>query len=310
MRPETSSKGPLAAVKGRLSKKNLTPYLFIAAAAIFMVATVAYPFIDTLRLSFYDMNLLRPDLGQQFVGLQNFVTVLTGATFRNTLLRTAVWTAISVTAKVLIAMTAAFLLYQPFRGRWIYQSLIFVPWVTPAVVAAVSWKWIYDGQVGMLNYILVKLGVLSEPYSWLGNTTSAFLAVVTVDIWWGIPIMTILLIAGLRGIPGETLEAAAVDGASPWTRITRIMLPQLLPVMVTASLLSLIWTFNSFMIIWTMTKGGPAGATEILVVKTYEQFFGAFEVGIGATYAMITMAILLVISILYTRILVKEEGEL
>ena len=224
------------------------------------------------------------------------------------MLRTVTWTTVSVGAKLLIGLSAAFLLYRKFRGRRVYQALIFVPWVTPAVVAAVSWKWVYDGQIGMLNYALVQLGVLSEPYSWLGNTTSAFFAVVAVDIWWGIPLMTILLIAGLRAIPPETLEAAAVDGASGWTRIRYITLPQLLPVIVTSSVLSLIWTFNSFPIIWAMTKGGPAGATETLVIKTYQEFFGSFNLGVGATYAVIALAILLVISILYTRTLSSEEG--
>lgn len=120
--------------------------------------------------------------------------------------------------------------------------------------------------------------------------------------------MTILLIAGLRAIPPETLEAAAVDGATGWTRIRYITLPQLLPVIVTSSVLSLIWTFNSFPIIWAMTKGGPAGATETLVIKTYQEFFGSFNLGVGATYAVIALAILLVISILYTRTLSSEEG--
>jgi multiple sugar transport system permease protein len=294
--------------KKRLSKINFTPYLFLAAATVFMVATIAYPFVDTLRLSLYQSNPTRPDLGEQFIGLRNFVNVLTDVTFWTVLLRTVAWTTVSVGAKVLIGLSAAFLLYRKFRGRRVYQALIFVPWVTPAVVGAVSWKWIYDGQNGMLNYALVQLGVLSEPYSWLGNTTSAFFAVVAVDIWWGIPLMTILLIAGLRAIPPETLEAAAVDGASGWTRIRYITLPQLLPVIVTSSVLSLIWTFNSFPIIWAMTKGGPAGATETLVIKTYQEFFGSFNLGVGATYAVIALAILLVISILYTRTLSSEEG--
>lgn len=294
--------------KRRRLRRNLTPYFFLAAAAIFMLATVGYPFVDTLRLSLYEANLMRPDLGQQFVGIQNFVTAFTTPTFWSVLGTTVAWTAISVTAKLLIGLTVALLLYAPFRGRRVYQTLLFVPWVTPAVVAAVSWKWIYDGQVGMLNYALLKLGIISDSYSWLGNTTSAFFAVVVVDIWWGIPLMSILLIAGLRGIPPETLEAAAVDGASTLTRLWYVTLPQLLPVIVTASLLSLIWTFNSFPIIWAMTRGGPAGATEILVVKTYELFFGSFEIGLGATYAVITLVILLFVSVVYTRVL-RQEGE-
>lgn len=273
-----------------------------------MLAVVGYPFIDTLRLSLYEVNLMRPDLGQRFIGLQNFIRALTNPEFWSVLFRTVGWTVLSVAAKLFIGLTAALLLYQPFRGRRIYQTLLFVPWVTPAVVAAVSWKWIYDGQVGMLNYALIQLGVISEPYSWLGHTISAFFAVVLVDVWWGIPLMTILLIAGLRAIPPETHEAATVDGASPWANLIHITLPQLLPVIGTASILSLIWTFNSFPIIWAMTRGGPAGATEILVVKTYDLFFGNFALGLGAAYAVITLAVLLIISLIYVRIL-RRQGE-
>jgi multiple sugar transport system permease protein len=291
----------------RLARVRATPYAFLAAAVIFLAVTILYPFLDTVRLSLFQENAARPDLGRDFVGLGNFADVLGSDSFWSTLLRTLAWTGLSVSAKLLLGLITALLLYRPFRGRRIYQALLFVPWITPGVVAAITWKWIYNGQVGILNYVLDSLHVISEPRSWLGDELSAFLAVVVVDIWAGVPLMTLLLIAGLQAIPDELLDASRVDGATSWTQTRYVILPQLRPVIAIASVLSIIWTFNAFQIIWPMTRGGPVGATETLVVRTYRELFGEFNIGLGATYAVISLAILLVTSLIYMRLVRGRE---
>jgi len=233
--------------------------------------------------------------------------LVTNSEFWVALSKTLIWTISSVAGKTLIGIIIALLLNQSFKGRGIYRTLILVPWVTPQVVGAIVWKWVYNGEYGMLNYFLISLGILEKSRSWLGNETTAFIAALINDMWVGIPFMSIVFLAGLQAIPTEMYEAARVDGANNLKQLIYITLPQLKPVFLVATILSTIWTFNSFNIIWTLTRGGPINATETLVVKTYKVAFQQFNIGLGSTYALIVFFILTIFSIFYWRRFTSEE---
>ncbi|ACL68840.1 binding-protein-dependent transport systems inner membrane component [Halothermothrix orenii H 168] len=255
----------------------------------------------SFRNSFFHEILIRPWEGTKFVAFSNYFKLLSSGDFWSSFSRTIGWTVSSVIGKTVIGLIIALLLNKKFRGRGIYRTLILVPWVTPQVIGAIVWKWIYNGEYGMLNYVLIKLGFLEQGHSWLGNPDTAFLSCLIDDIWVGIPFMSIVFLAGLQAIPQEMYEAAQVDGAGKLKQLFFITLPQLKPVFLTATILSTIWTFNSFNIIWTLTRGGPVNATEILVVKTYKTAFQKFNIGLGSTYAVIIFIILMIFSITYWR---------
>jgi len=266
-----------------------------------MLFVVAYPVLLSFKNAFFHEILIKPWEGSGFVGFQNFIKLLGDKDFWIAFYKTIIWTISSVAGKTLIGLIIALFLNQSFRGRGIYRTLILVPWVTPQVVGAIVWRWIYNGEYGMLNYFLLTTGIIDKSQSWLGNQLTAFIAALVNDMWVGIPFMTIVILAGLQAIPSSIYEAARVDGASKVKQLFYITLPQLKPVFLTATILSTIWTFNSFNIIWTLTRGGPINATEILVVKTYKTAFQQFNIGMGSAYAVIIFIILMTFSIFYWR---------
>ncbi|TDO94216.1 carbohydrate ABC transporter membrane protein 1 (CUT1 family) [Halanaerobium saccharolyticum] len=288
-------------------RKRYLPYLFIMPAVIFMLLIVAYPILLTFRSSLFHEVLIRPWEGVEFVGMDNFVTLIKNQEFWSSLQRTAIWTVSSVLGKTLIGLSIAILLNQKFKFRGIYRTLILIPWVTPQVVSAIIWRWVYNGEYGMLNYVLMRLGLINTGISWLGHKTTAFIAAVINDMWIGIPFMIVVFLSGLQGIPNELYEAAKVDGANRIQTLFKITLPQLKPVFLTATILSIIWTFNSFNIIWVLTKGGPVNATETLVIKTYKEAFGKFDIGMGSTYAVTTFILLMIFSLFYWRMFSEKD---
>ncbi|QTM00103.1 ABC transporter permease subunit [Iocasia frigidifontis] len=272
-----------------------------------MLLIVAYPILLTVRTALYHEVLTRPWEGVEFAGLSNFTKLLQDREFWGALQRTLIWTVSSVMGKTLIGLAIALVLNQKFKIRGLYRTLILIPWVTPQVVSAIIWRWVYNGEYGMLNYVFMKLGFISEGISWLGHRSTAFIAAVINDMWIGIPFMIVVFLSGLQGIPQEIYEAARVDGANKWQQLFKITLPQLKPVFLTGTILSIIWTFNSFNIIWVLTKGGPVNATETLVIKTYKEAFSKFDLGIGGAYAVTTFILLMIFSLFYWNLFKAKE---
>ncbi|BAS27836.1 carbohydrate ABC transporter permease [Limnochorda pilosa] len=292
----------------RLGSEQRTLILFLAPALVFLFAVVIYPLATTLWGSLFEESLVRPAAGGRFVGLSNYGLVLGDASFWATLGRTVVWTVGSVLGKTLIGLALALLLNGSFRGNGIYRVLLLIPWATPQVIGAIVWKWLYNSENGYLNYLLLMLGVVDERVSFLGSPSTALLSTMIVDMWFGIPFMAIVMLAGLQSIPRELYEAVAVDGATSWRRFRDITLPLLTPVLGVATNLSVVWTFNSFNIIQTLTRGGPVRATEILVIHAYKEAFGRYDVGVSSTYSAIIFLILMAFSLVYWRVL-RKGGE-
>lgn len=284
-----------------------SPLPYLLPLFIFMLIMVAYPIGRVIYLSFTQNILTRPDLGVSFIGLDNYRTLFGSQEFWRTFGRTSLWTSYSVAGKTLAGFGLAWILAKNIGFKKVYLFLLLIPWVTPLVVGSVSWRWVYDGQFGMLNWILMKIGVIHEPYVWLGHKTSAFFATGVTDIWHGLPFMVLIMLAGLQAIPEDLTESANIDGASAYDRLRYIVLPLMTPIIVVATTLSAIWTFNSFGVIWPMTRGGPVDATSTLIVEAYKKSFGAFDMGMGSAYAVVIFITLLLFTVLYKRLLDRQE---
>jgi len=236
----------------------------------------------------------------EFVGLQNYIDILTGEStrFYPVLVWTVIWTVVNVFFHYTIGLALALALNQKFRGRTTYRLILLLPWAVPAYITAISWLFIFNGEYGLLNNILGVFGLPSV--SWLSTWPWYYIMPIIVNVWLGIPFMMVVLLGGLQSIPGDLYEAAQMDGASPTQSFWNITLPQLKSVSTTVILLGSIWTFNIFVVIFFITGGGPGGKTEILVTYTYNGFtLGQYA--IAATYGVLIFSLLLVFSSVYRR---------
>ena len=288
----------------RLFDPNRSPLPYLLPTLLFIGVFLAYPIFDVIKQSFEHNVPIRPWEPQGFVGLDNYVALFRSAAFQRALLVTVGWTVLSVAGKLVVGFGTALLLQRPFPGRRLYLTLLMVPWVTPMVVAAVVWRWVLNSEYGQFNGLLDLLGLPVVP--WLGQSGTAFLATATVDMWIGIPFATMVLMAGLQSIPDELYEAALIDGAGAWDRFRFITVPQLRPVLLVVLLLMSVWTFNSFEVIYPMTKGGPTGATTTLVIQAYQTAFGSFDFGMAAALSTVIFLILLAVSFGYWRLLGRD----
>jgi multiple sugar transport system permease protein len=289
-----------------LKEETLVGYLFVAPIVVVLLLLVAYPFFKAFQLSLTDKMIGFPD--PSFVGLDNYTNLLKDPKYWQTLGNTVIFTVASVGIKMPIGMGIALLMNQKIRARSIMRGIVLLPYAMPALTAVLIFSWFYNDQFGVFNYVLMQLGVISEPKAWLGMTSTALPAVTAVNIWKGFPFFVMTLLAGLQGISADLYEAANMDGASAIQRFWNITVPGVWPVLMITTLLSTIWTFNDFMIIYILTKGGPAYSTMVLSVMTYETAFSSFELGRGTAIPVTIMPILGVLVVLLTRAMSRQEA--
>ena len=276
-------------------------YALIAPAAIYILAIVAWPLIETVRLSFTNSSLA----GEEYIGLENYEKMLGSKKFNKIVIRTFVWMFFSVSLKLIAGLIGAVLLNAKLPGRGMFRVLIMPPWVVPIAIGMLGWLWLYNGYFGIIAGVGMKTGILDGPFGFLAYKQSAFISTIIADVWVGTPMVTIFFLAAMQGVPKDLYEAAYCDGASRWHRFFKITLPQITPVIITMALLSAIWTFNSFEIIWILTEGGPRGATTTLIIDTYKMALGNYKFGKGAARAVVVMILLTVFAAFYMAILLK-----
>ena len=276
-------------------------YALIAPAAIYILCIVAWPLVETIRLSFTNSSLA----GEEYVGFENYERMLESKKFHKIVFRTFLWMFFSVSLKLIIGLIGAVLLNANVFGKSAFRVLVMPPWVVPIAIGMLGWLWLYNGYFGIIAGIGMKTGILDGPYGFLAYKTSAFISTVIADVWVGTPMVTIFFLAAMQGVPKDLYEAAYCDGASKWSRFYKITLPSITPVIVTMALLSAIWTFNSFEIIWILTEGGPRGATTTLIIDTYKQALGNYKFGRGAARAVVVMILLTLFAGFYLSLLVR-----
>ena len=280
---------------------TLYAWLLIAPAALFLILIVGWPLVETVRLSFTDAGLG----GEKYIGWQNFEKLFKSRKYPGIVGRTFYWMFLSVSLKMILGLIGALLLNVKLRGRTTFRVLVMPPWIVPMAIGCIGWLWLYNGHFGIISGVLMHLGLLDGPFSFLAYKTSAFYSTVVTDVWIGTPMVTIFFLAAMQGVPQDLYEAAYVDGASRWYRFRRITIPQIMPVIVTMALLSSIWTFNSFEIIWILTEGGPRGATTTMIIDTYKMAIANYKFGYGATRALMVVILLTVFSLIYLLLLNK-----
>jgi len=283
------------------SSPTFLAYVLIAPAAIYILAIVAWPLAETIRLSFTNSGLA----GEEYVGLENYEKMMGSKKFNQTVIRTFVWMFFSVTLKLVIGLIGAVLLNAKLPGRGMFRVLIMPPWVVPIAIGMLGWLWLYNGYFGIIAGVGMKTGILDGPFGFLAYKQSAFISTIVADVWVGTPMVTIFFLAAMQGVPRDLYEAAYCDGASRWHRFFKITLPQITPVIITMALLSAIWTFNSFEIIWILTEGGPRGATTTLIIDTYKMALGNYKFGKGAARAVVVMILLTIFAAFYMAILLR-----
>jgi len=276
-------------------------YALIAPAAIYILLIIAYPIVETIRLSFTNSSLA----GEDYVGFENYERMLSSKKFNKIVTRTFVWMFFSVSLKLFIGLIGAVLLNANLKGRSMFRVLIMPPWVVPIAIGMLGWLWLYNGYFGIIAGVGMHTGILDGPFGFLAYKQSAFISTIIADVWVGTPMVTVFFLAAMQGVPKDLYEAAYCDGASKWDRFYKITLPQITPVIITMSILSAIWTFNSFEIIWILTEGGPRGATTTLIIDTYKQALGNYKFGRGAARAVVVMILLTLFAGCYLALLAR-----
>jgi multiple sugar transport system permease protein len=290
-------------------KTTIWPYLLVAPALAVVLAVVFVPAINAIAMSFQSYDLRRPSsIG--FIGLKNYAAVLADPLFWRATLKTILWVGFGVGLQFVFGFALALLLNQDFAGRGIVRSVSLIPWVTPGVLIGLMWRWIFDGNYGVLNDFLLRLGLIHDKIPFLAQESTAFPAVILTIVWQGIPFFAIMLLAGLQGIPDELYDAADVDGASGLQRFFRITVPSLKGVIFVTTLLRVIWVANSVDVIFNMTEGGPAYSSQTLSVYIFSKG-NSLNLGYASTMSIMLTLLLATVAALYLRnIFRNQEGKL
>ncbi|MBZ9736632.1 sugar ABC transporter permease [Mesorhizobium sp. CA18] len=275
------------------------PSLFLAAVVIF------WPVWDLIQISTHDVN--RFGQLREFSGLANFAALAADPDFVAALWRTALWTVLVVGGALLLSIPVAIILNTDFYGRGLARVIIMLPWAVSLTMTAVVWRWALNGESGMLNSALMKLGLISQNIQWLASAETAFPMQVLIGILVTVPFTTTIFLGGLSSIPDDLYEAAALEGATPLQQFREITFPLLKPFINIAIVLNTIYVFNSFPIIWVMTQGGPANSTDILVTHLYKLAFRIGRLGEASAVSLVMFAILLVFTMIYVRLAMREQ---
>ena len=283
----------------RLGRRHL-PFLLIAPSLILAIGIIIYPFFLILRLSFANVSPFGQVRG--FVGWANYTHVLSDPIFYGALWRTIIWTAFVVGGTVVISVPVALVLQQDFYGRGVARTIIMLPWALSLAMAAILWEWSFNPDYGMINRILLGVGLIRAPVHWMARADTAFPVEIAIGILVSIPFSTTIFQGGLSSIPTDIYEAARIDGASGGQQFRFLTLPMMKPFITIAVVLNVIYVFNSFPIIWVMTQGGPDNLTHILVTYAYQLAFSLGRPGPAAAVSMLMLVIVLSFTAVYLRL--------
>jgi multiple sugar transport system permease protein len=286
----------------QLSEGRRWAYYLIVPSLVLVLAVVIYPVASGILLSFREMRLNRPDLGTGFIGLEHYIDLFSDRTFRTAAGNTLLWVTAGVTTQFLLGLVTALALNRTLPGMRLARILVLLPWILPSVVAGNMWALMLDSRLGVINDVLVKLGLLTEYKAWFADPNTAMPAALVVALWQAFPFFTLLLLAGLQGIPDDLYEAASVDGANRWQQFTGITLPLLKPIIVATVVLRVIGMVNSPDMLLILTNGGPGHATQMLSLYAFQKAYNQFDFGYAAAIAAIMLLILMVFTVIYVRV--------
>ena len=302
---QTAPRGPLQALSAALDREATLGYVLVAPVAIILLGLVAYPLAYAVQLSLLDKTI---GADGKFVGLQTILGLWDSSLYRQTLRNTLVFTAGATVMKLAIGFGVALLINEQFVGRKLVRAAILLPWIVPTVLSGMAWQWMFTPNFSVLNWILVHSGLVTRGLPWLTNPDLALFCVMLVNAWRAVPFFAITLLAGLQTIPAELYEASAIDGAGRWQRFRYVTFPLILPILTITLVLSIIWTFSDFQVVYSLTKGGPLNSTHVLATLSYQVGLQSGKISEGVAISLTMLPLLLVLVVFQLRQLRRSGG--
>lgn len=290
-------------------RRNRSGYLLIAPAVISILLLSVYPLLRGIWISFlnYDMTKANTASFGTFAGLKNYAVVFANAKFQGAVVNSVVWTLVNLAAQVLLAMGVALVLNEKLKGRAVFRTVSLLPWAIPSAISALTFSALYDTKIGVFNTLLLRLGILKESYSFLGNVDTAMASVIVANVWKSTPFLMIFILAALQGVSHEMYESASIDGAGKVKRFFYVTLPNIKEPMAVAVILNAISIFNNFNAIWLLTKGGPLNRTEIMYTYAYRQAFVDHKFGYAAAVSVVIFIVIAILTVIYIRMISSDR---
>ena len=289
----------------RSMRKQWTAYLFLAPGILLFGVFTALSVSYALYLSFHEWNVLEPQ--KPYVGLDNYQRLLDDRRFRDAVVNTGYYTVTSVPLTIVLGLLIALLLNIQIRARGLFRALFYLPVITPLVIAAIIWKWVYQGDYGLLNYYLMRLHIIDEPLLWLADKRLAMPAVVIMSVWKSVGFAMVVYLAGLQAIPQDLYDAAKVDGANGWRRLRDITIPLLSTTTFFLVVILVIGSLQAFTQIFVMTNGGPVGSTTTIVYYIYQHAFKRFDMGYASAMAFALFVLMFGFTLIQMRFFYREH---
>jgi multiple sugar transport system permease protein len=287
---------------GELSETRYWMYLLLLPSALLITAVVLYPTVYGFHMSFHEMRLNRPDLGTGFVGLKHYARMVSDPIFWTSLINTAVWATTSIILEFLVGLIAALALNRNLPGTKVLAVLILLPYFLPNVVAGHMWALMLDPRLGVINDVLVRIGFLDAYKAWFADPTTAMGAAIVVEVWHSFPFFTLLIMAGLKGIPTDLYKAADIDGAGPFAQLRLITLPMLKTIIAAAVILRVIGLVNSPDLLLILTSGGPGRSTQVLSLYAFQMAYKDFNFGYAGALSVVMFILLMGFAYVYIRL--------
>jgi multiple sugar transport system permease protein len=284
---------------------RLSGYLLVLPAVIYVLALIGFPLVLGIWYSLTDVTVAREG---HFVGLKNFITAVRDPTFDLAVRNTLIVAVVATAAKITLSVALAFLLLGAFPGRGALRMLFVLPWTIPIALSTIAWKWMFHSQFSVVNWLLLKAGIIDQGIQWLGTPVPAMFAVILVSTWRAVPFGAIVVLAGLTALPADIIDAARVDGAGWWTRFQKVIVPLIAPILFVAVLFDLIFTLTELTVVYLLTGGGPVDQTQVLANYALQVGVAGSQLGQGAAIALFLLPLLLVLTILSLRAIARREG--
>jgi multiple sugar transport system permease protein len=289
--------------------RHWADYLYVLPALIVMMAVIGYPIYYTVYLGFFSTP---PSLAMEdkiWVGLDNYKRILRSESFRDVTKNTFVWTFFSTAIAFVMGFGAALVVQREFIGRGLVRGVLLIPYVISAVAASYIWRWLYHSDSGLISGLLMDLGFIDHRIVFLDDIDRVLPALIVANVWKEFPFVMIMILAGLQTVPDQLHRAAMVDGAGPFSRFIHVTVPHLKGVIVITTLLLLVTNLNSFTMVWIMTGGGPAGASDLWITQIYQLAFGRTRFGLASAYSVILFVVMMVLGFFYVKALTRTSGK-
>jgi multiple sugar transport system permease protein len=287
-----------------MNKTNRVPYLLVLPALLVLIFVYFYPILNGLNLSFRGAKFIEK---APFIGIANYIRMFKDPSFWYSCKITIFYTVFYVIGVFGMGLITALMLNANFKGKSLARTLMIIPYAIPDIAAVAIWTWLFDYQYGIINYILIHMGLISNPVSWLLQPSSALFSVLVVSVWRLFPFHSLTLLSALQGVPEDLYDAAKLDGATGLKSFCYVTLPSIKEIMGILGVLTVIWSFQRFSIIWALTQGGPCQATETLVVQVYLKAFHYYDMGYAGAIGTFMITFLMGITVLYFSMTVNKE---